>query len=232
METEFSPPPEPQKRSRRLLRQTPEWQRKYDKEYRMMLRVNKMENGFAGKFAVARDNRRRDLVLEGMPRPDAYRESWDETVEDMLPKEHELAAMEWKWKNDRQERIDKAREERQRKSIGEGTPILAGDLVPFSSDDDTLDMDLVTDIVWCYKNLHIEEGSTTKPPSSGSIGLLEWARRNQNRFFESLVPKMMSALETRRGESADGEHAEKKEDIKSIAEMQDVLKIYTKEDES
>ena len=54
-------------------------------------------------------------------------------------------------------------------------------------------IDHAADIRWCYRNMQNPRASVIDAPSLGAWGLLKHARANQQRFYETLMPKALEA---------------------------------------
>ncbi len=57
--------------------------------------------------------------------------------------------------------------------------------------------DWVRDVMWTYDHLGRNNTPANDAPSSGAWFMLQWARNNQNRFFDSILPKAISVTEKR-----------------------------------
>jgi hypothetical protein len=53
-------------------------------------------------------------------------------------------------------------------------------------------LDLRTDVVWCYLNMH-EEPDTLAAPNGGALALLTWARANPGEFLKTFMAKLLSS---------------------------------------
>ena len=67
------------------------------------------------------------------------------------------------------------------------------------SHDDPKWPNLVADILWVYLHLARRCTQSTDAPNPGAWSLLCWARRHVNRFFEQLIPKILSASSQQSG---------------------------------
>ena len=77
--------------------------------------------------------------------------------------------------------------------------------------------DMSRDILWVYENL-ARKGVTAKDaPSLGAWGLLQWARKFSNRFFEQVLPKARAV------EKETEEDINRKEDEAQIADIRKMI---------
>jgi len=58
-------------------------------------------------------------------------------------------------------------------------------------------VDLVADILWVYQHLADKSVAPEQAPGAGAWALLDWSRRNRNKFFDTLLPKALAAKEKR-----------------------------------
>ena len=69
---------------------------------------------------------------------------------------------------------------------------LAVDVSQFASNDSP---EFFEDAQWVYQHLLVSSLNPEDAPSSGAWGLLRWAKRNQNRFFEHVMQKVATTKE-------------------------------------
>lgn len=107
-----------------------------------------------------RDELKRRLQAEGRTRKEANEQAWQAMIAEFPPLPGD-------------EPLDYADDE-----LGE--PANDGDTV-----------DIVADLRWVYRTLGRKRVQPNDPPPGpGALGLLRWARANQTRFYDTLVPKL------------------------------------------
>ena len=89
-----------------------------------------------------------------------------------------------------------------------------------SAEGDQMPADLIGDILWCYSNMN-RKVTPQDAPTGGAWGLLQWARKYQIKFYETLVPK---ALANRPPADEENQRAERK----SVAEIRKIIETYGK----
>jgi hypothetical protein len=104
-----------------------------------------------------RDERRKQLRAEGVARTEATEMVWQELTKEFPPlPESEV------------------------QSPGKGYDIQLLDIDPNSYDGQS---GCMGDVAWVYQNLSVKSAAPHQAPSSGAWGLLQWARRNSDKFF-------------------------------------------------
>ena len=116
-----------------------------------------------------RDERRKQFRAEGLSKAEANEASWRALSEQFPP----LST------------TDKGR-----KGADSNEAVEFVDLAP---EDFSGQPNLVRDTLWVYENLAHRGAEAKDAPSLGAWSLLNWARENQNRFFDQLLPKAMVA---------------------------------------
>jgi hypothetical protein len=87
----------------------------------------------------------------------------------------------------------------------------------FDFDGDSLPPDVIRDVNWVYANIANRQTKPEDAPGPGAWGLLQWARKYQVKFYETLLPKAMAA---KRPEDDENIRQEKK----SIDQIRAILK--------
>lgn len=86
--------------------------------------------------------------------------------------------------------------------------------------------DLVGDIRWVYGQIENKRARPEQAPSAGAWGLLLWARKYQNRFFEQLLPKALA-------KGPEGEAEDLRQERHRVEEIEEMIRKFgpKKEDE-
>jgi hypothetical protein len=111
-----------------------------------------------------RDQKRGELRAEGQTRTESNEAAWQAMIEQFPP----LPSSEVQ-------------------SPGGGHAVELLDIDPDSYDGQS---GCAGDMAWVYQNLSVKSAAPHQAPSSGAWGLLQWARRNTDKFFP-LWAKMM-----------------------------------------
>jgi hypothetical protein len=109
-----------------------------------------------------RDEERKRLKAEGLPRREAAEASWQAMIVKFPPLPGHQPA----------------------------EPPDTGEFFPIG-DESNSTANLSRDILWCYAHLDRRKVTPADAPSAGAWQLLTWARENRSRFFETLLPKAM-----------------------------------------
>ena len=79
-------------------------------------------------------------------------------------------------------------------------PLLASD-EPWDDMCETSSSNFVSDSMWVYSRIGISGVEPHDAPSAGAWALLQWARKNQDTFFEKLMPRSLQLSEKHLAES-------------------------------
>lgn len=144
----------------------------------------------ASKF---REDTRQKLRAEGMPKAEVNEAAWLAMIQAFPPLDSSVDEVETSisWPDDVDIEIFASRQE--------GTP------------------DLSRDVLWVYENIHNRRASVTDAPSLGAWSMLQWARGSRQRFFEQLLPKILSSQQKQPVE--DDWRAQDEQSIKEIEQM-------------
>ena len=93
---------------------------------------------------------------------------------------------------------------------------LAVDVSQFASNDSP---EFFEDVQWVYQHLLVSSVNPEDAPSSGAWGLLKWAKRNQNRFFEHVMQKVATTKEKAPPANPDELPEEYMQDLTEIRRM-------------
>jgi len=83
-------------------------------------------------------------------------------------------------------------------------------------------LDLTRDTLWVYQHVDYPQVGLDQAPGLGAWSLLQWARRNRDRFFEHMLPKAMAAKKDKGGEQGGASSATY--DYKSDEHIMQLLK--------
>lgn len=92
-------------------------------------------------------------------------------------------------------------------------PLEVADDLPDSTPDTFLQ-----DATWVYNNLRRRGASLQNAPTSGAVGLLEWARDNPNDFYKQTWPKALGLVGSQKPD-VDDETSRNLDHVKSLEEM-------------
>ena len=127
---------------------------------------------------------------EGMPRKEAQQAAWEALEKRFPPVESE-----------------------EESSPLEAFPEGLADLPDSSTED------FVKDALWVYSRLGMANVKPSDAPSPGAWSLLRWAKRNEDRFFEVIMPKVMAAKNRIK-------EAEEEETLDDLSELEGMLKDH------
>ena len=92
------------------------------------------------------------------------------------------------------------------------------DLVGVDDLPDSSPTGFLADATWVYNNLARATVNTASAPSAGAVGLLRWARRNEDDFFENVWPKVLG-LASKQEPNEDDEVEAALAHVRSLEEM-------------
>ena len=81
------------------------------------------------------------------------------------------------------------------KLVSEAEPDTETDYYPpeLTTADLPASADFHADAIWVYQHISVANLKPEDAPSAGAWALLDWAKRNRNRFFEQVMPKATAA---------------------------------------
>jgi len=127
--------------------------------------------------SIYRDNVRRELRAQKVPRTEANDRAWTAMIENFPPLAVPAQA-----------------------SVADADPSIEEETIDFAA---LLERtkgnrpDLDRDALWAYEQLDVITATPDAAPSLGAWGLLKWARGNRNRFFEQVLPKVAASKKKR-----------------------------------
>ena len=110
-----------------------------------------------------KDNHIAQLRSEGKPRKEAQQAAWEEMGSEFPPQPSESEPI-----------------------ALEALPSEWAGRLSSSSDD------FISDALWVYSRLGLSDVQPEEAPSAGAWSLLRWAKRNEDRFFEQIMPKVVA----------------------------------------
>jgi len=144
-----------------------------------------------------RDAIRCQLRAEGVPRREAAERAWEAAAEKYPPPPPPMPAPPLPMATPPQPPLEPPEEV-------EDPEVAPVDCPP---EDVGAGVDFAEDVAWCYRNYHLVvrdlggrprcdfSKATSRPPSSGAAGLMQWAAENRTAFFKDLVPKALRVTE-------------------------------------
>ena len=130
-----------------------------------------------GRWAEAslwRDSRRRELRADGATRQEANDQSWNEIGEKFPALNEEAETL-----------------------LLPVYPLAINEALavgPSLTDCDNGPPNFVQDGHWVYANLENQRATAIAAPSAGAWSMLKWARKSPDKFFQTILPKVLAVL--------------------------------------